>query len=380
MFFRTLTIEIEGNNAFFLWGPRKVGKTTYLKTRFPLAKWYDLLNTELKTRLLIQPSLLRQEVQAQKHELVIIDEVQKVPDLLDEVHWCLENTKSKFILCGSSARKLKKGAANLLGGRAWRYELHPLTTKEIDQFDLGRIVNHGLIPKHYLDKRPERSLHGYVVDYLEEEIRQEGLTRHLPAFAQFLEAVSLSHGELINYTNIASDCGVSAKTVKEYYQILVDTLVGFRLNAWRKRKKRRLIETPKFYLFDVGITRSLSGMHKIEEGTAEFGRAFEHFLIQEIRAYLSYKESYSSLTYWRTTTGLEVDLIVGNMDLAIEFKATKKVKNIELKGLRALVDEHKVRRAIVVSRDREKRIVFSNIEIQPWQNFCQALWNDEFDL
>ncbi len=371
---RILEIDLEGNNAAFLWGPRKVGKTTLLHQKFPQAKYYDLLNSELKTQLTLKPSILREEVLAQKPALVIIDEVQKVPALMDEIHWCLENTKTKFIMCGSSARKLKRGSANLLGGRAWRFELFPLTTKEIGNADLLRILNHGLIPKHYLEEKVDRSLKSYVFDYLEEEIRAEALVRNIPSFARFLDAVSLTHGQLINYANIARDCGVSPKTVREYYQILKDTLLGHELQPWKKRKKRRLIETAKFYLFDPGVVRALSGFRKIQSGTEEFGQYFEHFMIEEIRAFLSYKEKNLSLAYWKTSTGMEVDLIVGNMELAIEFKATPSVDNRHLKGLKALKDDQKVDRLIIVSLDKKTRITQDGIEIFPWRTFCEKLW------
>jgi predicted AAA+ superfamily ATPase len=375
---RILEIDLNGNNCAFLWGPRKVGKTTLLHQKFPNAKYYDLLNTELKTRLLLTPSLLREELLAEKSDLVIIDEIQKVPALLDEVHWCLENTKTKFILCGSSARKLKRGAANLLGGRAWRYELFPLTTKELGEYDLNRILNHGLIPKHYIEKNPDRSLKSYVLDYIEEEIHTEALVRNTPSFARFLDAVSLTHGQLINYANIARDCGVSPKTVREYYQILQDTLLGHELLPWRKSKNRRLIETSKFYLFDLGIVRELTGLKMIQERTEEFGRYFEHFLIEEIRAFISYREKNVNLSYWRTSTGMEVDLIVGNMDLAIEFKATSHADERHCKGLLALMSDQKIIRPLLVSLDHKPRKLSSGIEIFPWQKFCEKLWNGDF--
>lgn len=371
---RALEIDLDGNNAAFLWGPRKVGKTTLLHQKFPDAKYYDLLDTELKTTLTLKPAILREEVLADNPVMVIIDEIQKVPALLDEVHWCLENTKTKFIMCGSSARKLRHGAANLLGGRAWRFELFPLTTKELGRYDLLHIFNHGLIPKHYLEKSPERSLKSYVLDYLEEEINAEALVRNIPSFARFLDAVSLAHGQLINYANIARECGVSPKTAREYYQILQDTLLGHELPPWRKNRKRRLIETAKFYLFDVGVVRALSGMRMIQTGTEEFGRFFEHFLIEEIRAYLSYKEKNLPLAFWRTSTGLEVDLIVGNLDLAIEFKATSQVNSQHLNGLLALKEDQKAGRLMIVSMDKKPRKTTDGIEIFPWQEFCQNLW------
>jgi predicted AAA+ superfamily ATPase len=377
---RLLQIDLGDHNVAFLWGPRKVGKTTLLRQQFPHAKFYDLLNTELKTQFLLRPARLREEVLANKDNVVVVDEVQKVPALLDEIHWCVENTATTFILCGSSARKLRHGAANLLGGRAWRYELFPLTTREIGEYNIDRILNHGLIPQHYQEAKPERSLRGYVMDYLEQEIHAEALTRNVPAFAAFLEAVTLTHGQLINYATIARDCGVSSKTVREYYQILEDTLLGHTLPPWRKSKKRRLIETAKFYLFDPGVVRALSGMRRIQPGTEEFGRAFEHFVTEEVRAYLSYSEKYLPMTFWRTSTGLEVDLIVGNLDLAIECKATTQVDERHTKGLRALQEDQRVKRAIVVSLDNTARQLAGGITVYPWSVFCQKLWADEFRL
>lgn len=373
---RILNIDIKGNNAAFLWGPRKTGKTTLLHQKFPDAKYYDLLNSDLKTRLLLTPAILRQETLAQKPALVIVDEVQKVPALLDEVHWCLENTTTRFILCGSSARKLKRGAANLLGGRAWRFELFPLTTKELPDLNITRILNHGMIPRHYLEHKPEKSLHSYVVDYLNEEIQAEALVRNVPPFARFLEVAAQTNGELINYANVARDCGVSPKTVREYYQILEDTLLGHPLLPWRKRKKRRLIETAKFYLFDVGIVRALKGLQVIQPKTEEFGRAFEHFLIEEIRAYLSYREKYLPMSFWRTSTGFEVDLIVGDFDLAVEFKATENVKMEHLRGLKALMEENTVKKSILVSLEKEPRQI-DNILSLSWEMFCKRLWQNE---
>ena len=377
---RTLKIDLEGNNAAFLWGPRKVGKTTLLRQQFPNAKYYDLLNTDLKTRLLLHPSILREEILAQRPGVVVVDEIQKVPGLLDEVHWCLENTETKFVLCGSSARKLRKGAANLLGGRAWRFELFPLTSQEIGHLDLEHALNHGLIPKHYAQGNADRSLRSYVNDYLALEIEAEAATRNIPSFARFLEAVALTHGCLINYTNMARECGVSAKTVKEYYQILEDTLLGHTLPPWRKSKKRRLIETAKFYLFDMGIARALRGMHNIQKGTDEFGRAFEHFMIEEVRACVSYREKDLPLSFWRTSTDLEVDLVVGDMDLAVEFKSSARVDERDTRDLCALMEDQNVRQAVLVSLDPSERKLSNGIQILHWQLFCQRLWAGELLL
>jgi predicted AAA+ superfamily ATPase len=375
---RTLKIDLEEPvRAAFLWGPRKVGKTTLLRQQFPTAKVYDLLGSDLRTELLIRPGRLREELLASKDEIVVIDEIQKVPALLEEVHWLLENTKKKFILCGSSARKLRREGVNLLGGRAWRFELFPLTVHEMPELDLNRAINHGLIPVHYKTNRVDRSLKGYILDYLEQEIRIEAATRNIPAFARFLEAVALSHGALINYAKFAAECGVSPKTVREYFQILEDTLIGHQLEPWRRSKNRRLIETAKFYLFDAGLVRGLSGMKSIEPKTPSYGNFFEHIFIEEVRAYLSYKERSEKISFWRTSTDQEVDLIVGDLDLAIEFKSTTDVDSGDAKGLRALMEDQTVKKAIIVSCDPVPRMLSGEIEVLPWREFCLRLWAGE---
>lgn len=375
---RTLKIDLGDHPAAFVWGPRQVGKTTLLKQQFPNAKYYDLLNTDLATALTLKPSRLREEVLAAPSiPLVVVDEVQKVPALLDEVHWLIENTKTQFVLCGSSARKLKRSAANLLGGRAWRFELFPFTTAEVDIDDLEFIFNRGLVPSNFFAKNPERNLKSYLYEYLQEEIHHEALVRNIPAFARFLETVAASHGQLINYANIGSDAGVSPKTVRSYFQILEDTLLGHSLEPWRKAKDRRLIETAKFYLFDMGLVRALRGLPLIQKGTSEFGNFFEHFLIEEIRAYISYKEKNTPISFWRTSNSLEVDLIVGNMDVAIEFKSTDQVGSKHVNGLRALMEEFEVGKALLVCCEKTPRQRTDGILVLPWQAFCKKLWAGE---
>lgn len=371
---RALNMTISENNAFFLWGPRKIGKTTFLKTNFPEAKYYDLLDTDILFQLTSKPAVLRQEVQANKYKLVIVDEVQKIPLLLNEIHWCLENTRTKFILCGSSARKLKKSSANLLGGRAWRYEMFPFTSREV-KIELEKAFNRGLIPQHYLAKSVDKFLYSYVTDYVMQEIKEEALVRNIPAFSRFLENAAISNGELINFANIARDSGVSAVTVKEYYQILEDTLMGYKLLPWKKSKKRRMIETAKFYFFDHGVVRALLDMIIIQKKTAEYGKAFEHFIINEVRAFVSYQEKYQDLFYWRTSSGLEVDLIIGKMLAAIEIKAREDVHLAELKGLVALQEEFSVKHKIVVYLGSSKRLLENNILLYPWEQFLDDLWN-----
>jgi predicted AAA+ superfamily ATPase len=366
---------ITGSAAVFLWGARQTGKTTYLHDRYPGAGFYDLLDTTLSAELSVTPRIFREEVLAKLPELVIIDEVQHVPSLVEEVHWLLENTATRFILCGSSARKLRRRSRNLLGGRAVDFHLMPLTSQEIGDVDLERLLKHGAIPVHYLSEDPTPLLKAYVNNYLKAEIIDESATRNIPAFSRFLEIVGLCHGQQTNYANFARETGVSASTVRNYFQILEDTLLGFTLVPWRRRKKRRLVETAKFYLFDVGVANQLHPETPVvTPGSDRFGRAFEHFILNEVRAFLEYRRLETPLAFWRTSSGFEVDLIVGNMDLAIECKSTKEIRTADLKGLRALAEENHPRRTIVVSRVDKPRSTDDGIEILPWRDFCASLW------
>ena len=380
MYKRILTLPLSEKETCFLWGPRQTGKSTLLKTLFPDARRYDLLLSNEYSRLLTNPALIREECLAEskasvtKKLPVIIDEVQKIPALLDEVHWLIENTGTRFILCGSSARKIKRGQANLLGGRAIRYELRPLVYPEIPDFSLSKALNAGLLPRHYQHLHPQRLIESYVGDYLKEEIAAEALTRNVPAFSRFLKIASLSNGELINYQNIASECGVSAPTVKEYFQILEDTLVGKQLPAFRKRAKRRLIGAPKFYFFDIGIVAYLTHRGKVEQSSELFGRALEHFIFMEISAHSSYSELNYPIAYWKTASGFEVDFVLGDHQLAVEVKAASMVVNRHLKGIRAFKEEHVASHYIVVSMDPNPRKTADGIDILPWNIFLDRLW------
>jgi uncharacterized protein len=369
---------LSGSSAAFLWGARQTGKTTLLHDRFPDARFYDLLDTALTAELSVRPRLLREQVLAQRPETVIVDEIQNVPALLPEIHWLLENTATRMILCGSSARKLRRDSRNLLGGRAVDFHLHPLTSAEIGNLDLLRLLRHGALPTHYLVDDPRPLLRAYVNNYLKQEIIDESVTRNIPAFSRFLQVVALGHGQQINYTNVSRESGVSASTVRNYYQILEDTLLGFTLDPWRRKNKRRLVETAKFYLFDVGVANQLHpDARSIDEGTDLYGRAFEHFIINEVRAWIEYGQLRFPLTFWRTSSGFEVDLIVGDLELAIECKSTRQVRAADLKGLRALKEEHTPRRSLVVSRVNESRRTSDGIEIVPWREFCEELWSNQ---
>ncbi|MBI3322697.1 MAG: ATP-binding protein [Candidatus Omnitrophica bacterium] len=378
---RILEMRLPKGQSAFLWGPRKVGKTTYLKQRFPDSLVYDFLKTELFIELSKAPFRLREWILAKEPRLlerpIILDEVQKAPQVLDEVHWMIENKGLQFILCGSSARKLKRGQANLLGGRAWRYEMFPLVSREIGEGDLLRILNRGLIPGHYLqEENYESSLKAYVQDYLKEEVFAEGLTRNVPAFSRFFDAVGCAHGELINYSNVARDCGVDAKTVREYYQILVDTLLGTRVEPYKKRQNRQVIgKAAKFYLFDVGVAGIFTRRSLAEERGESFGKAFEHFLLMEILAHRSYARIDYPVHFWRTKTGLEVDFILGDAEAALEVKGVSRVEARDLKALKVFADEQRPRKTIVVCNEREERTLDGGLEILPWRTFLNRLWD-----
>jgi predicted AAA+ superfamily ATPase len=379
MFKRILKISIENNNSAFLWGPRKTGKSFFLGQLFPESTTFDFLKADVLFRIAKNPSLLRQELlylesSGKLIHPIILDEVQKVPSILDEVHWMIENKKWQFILCGSSPRKLKRGHANLLGGRAWRFEMFPLVSAEIPDFDLLTALNRGLIASHYTEKNYRRSLKSYVNDYLKEEIMSEGLVRNLSGFARFLDSVGYSHGEMVNFLNISRDCGVDAKTVKAYYQILVDTMLGVFIDPFTKKSGRQIImSTPKFYLFDVGVAGHLLKREILEERGEPFGRAFEHFILMEILAYKSYSEKDFKLAYWRTKDGLEVDFILDDGKIAIEVKGGRNIDSSSLKPLRVFSEEYKPEKTILVNNETTPRLI-DRIELTPWRIFLENLW------
>ena len=373
-FVRVQKIVDAQEDSVFLWGARQVGKSTLVKSVYPNAKIYDLLKSDEYTRLLRRPQLLREELLSFGEEtLVVIDEIQKIPQLLDEVHWLIVNRGIRFILCGSSARKLKRIGTNLLGGRAMSVKLYPLVSAEIPDFDLVRGINHGMLPRHYLAANPKKRLEAYIGTYLKEEIQDEAVVRQLAAFNRFLDVAAQSNGEIINYKNIAQDCGVSAVTVKEYFAILQQTLIGYMLPAFTDSKKRRAITAPKFYYFDVGVANHLLHRSNLQQGSVDFGHAFEHLMIQELIAYLSYSESDEHLSYWRTASGYEVDAIIGDGRVAIEFKSSEEVQSKHTKGLKAFSEEYADARLIVVSMDVNPRML-NGVEILPAMDFLNLLW------
>ncbi|MYK69557.1 MAG: ATP-binding protein [Gammaproteobacteria bacterium] len=382
MFERALSLPDAGAETFFLWGPRQAGKSTLLRRRYPDGIWFDLLKADEFRRYVSRPELLREDLEAadaDRARQVVIDEVQKVPALLDEVHWLIENRGLRFALCGSSARRVRRGAANLLGGRALRYELRGLTAGEVgDSFDLDRALNHGYLPRIYESGQPRRLLDAYIADYLRQEVAAEGLVRNLPAFSEFLDAAALSDGEPVNYSSVARECGVSGPTAKAYFGILEDTLLARWLPAWRRRAKRRLLAAPKLYFEDVGVVNRLARRGEVERGSDSYGKAFENWVFHELSAYVAYRDLDERLTYWRLPSGIEVDFVLGDMRLAIEAKASVRVASHHLRGLRTLAEEHPgVARRIVVCLEPRARRTSGGIDILPATDFARRLWQGD---
>ena len=379
MFERKLVLPEAGTESFFLWGPRQTGKSTLLRRTYPAARWIDLLKSEEFRRYVARPESLREEIQAtgaDRKQQIVIDEIQKAPALLNEVHWLMEHYKLSFALCGSSARKVKRGAANLLGGRAIRYELYGLSASELGtEFDLQRMLNHGYLPRIYQGSRPGRMLDAYIADYLKEEVAAEGLVRNLPTFSDFLDVAALSDGQSVNFSSIARDCGVSNQSIKNYFQILEDTLLAKWLPAYRKRPKRRVFSAPRFYFADVGVVNRLARRGKLQPGTKDYGQAMENWAFHELSAFLRYHEHEAKLSYWRLASGIEVDFIIGDMQVAIEVKSSDRIHSDHLKGLRNIIIDHPgIARRIVVCREPRPRKTNDGIEIMPAEEFAERLW------
>lgn len=373
MYHRKQVLTDSQNESLFLWGARQTGKSTLLKELFPDALWFDLLLSDVYERLLRNPSLLRETISARKYKVIIIDEIQRIPELLNEVHWIITHLPVRVIMSGSSPRKIIRSNTNLLGGRALRYELYPLISQEIPDFDLLKALNNGLLPRHYLSASPKKLISAYVGNYLRDEIAGEAKIRNVANFSRFLESAAFSNGEMVNYTNIASECGVSAVTVKEYFQILEDTLIGRYLPAYQKTPKRRVITAPRFYFFDIGIVNHLLKRGRIEFGSELFGNAFEHFIYNELYAHSNYSGKDYPIYYWRTASQIEIDFVLGNNDVAIEVKATNNLQPKHLKGLKAFSEEYAVKQLILVCNEPLPRIS-DGIRILPWKIFLEELW------
>lgn len=377
MYRRIFDIENRLDGAMFLFGGRQTGKSTLLKERFPKAVYIDLLKSDVRNRFKQHPEEFRESLLRYPPEtLVIVDEIQKVPDLLDEVHWLMVEKGLWFILSGSSARKIKKSGANNLGGRAIPETLFPLVSAEIPDFDLERAVQNGMIPRHYAVANARNRMRAYIDLYLKEEIIEEALVQNADEFVRFMEVAAVMDGEILNYENVASDCEVSANTVKAYYKILVNTLLGFEVPAYRKVIKRKLYKAPRFYYFDVGIANHLTKRYHLAPRTPEYGHAFEHLIMQEIAAYLGYTNSDEELTYWHTYENLEVDAVIGDARVAIEIKSKEHIDHDDKKGVTEFAKEHPDTRQIIVSRDRISRRS-GDVDLYYVTDFFKALWAGE---
>ncbi len=357
--------------SLFLFGPRQTGKSTLVAQQFPSAQVYDLLHAPTYRLLLRSPEALGEGVNVGTKP-IIIDEIQRLPDLLNEVHRLIEKRGLRFLLTGSSARKLRRGAANLLGGRAWTEHLFPLVFPEIPDFDLLQYLNRGGLPAMYQSVEYQRDLAEYVATYLREEIVAEAAVRNVEAFARFLDALALANGEELNFHNVSRECGVPVRTVQNYVEILEDTLLGFRVPGFVATKKRKPTVRAKLFMFDVGVAGALAERGVIRARSELFGRAFEHWVIQELRAYLGYEHRKERLAYWRSTSGFEVDCVIGTK-LALEVKATTLVDEHDLRGLRVLREEQVVERFALVSNDPHARVK-DGITLLPWRDFADKLW------
>lgn len=381
MYKRSLQLPAKPKQSFFLWGPRQTGKTTLLKACYPDAFRIDLLKTDELVRYVKAPSLIREEVAAlSKDRLVVIDEIQKAPGLLDEIHYMIQEWQRVFALCGSSARKVRRGHANLLGGRAVRYELLGLSASELgSDFSLEHFVNTGPLPNHYGAENPSLLLRAYVDDYLREEILEEGLARRLPVFSDFLGVSAIGDTEILNMSNIARETGIAVSTVRDHYGILVDTLMGAFLPAFTLRPKRRTIQAPKFYFRDLGVVNHLTRRGVIRPGSELFGKAFENWLFHELSVHARYSELFYELSYWRLSSGFEVDFVLGTGEVAIEAKGKNRVNSGDMRGLMQFKkDFPQVKWRIIVCLEEKVRKTEEGICIMPYKEFIRSLWDGKF--
>jgi len=362
------------SKSHFLFGPRLTGKSYLIRHTLPDCRVYDLLDTSVFLTLSQNPGRIAEEV-GPTERVVVIDEVQRLPILLNEVHRLIEERGLRFLLTGSSARKLRRGGVNLLGGRARTKYLHPLTWKELGQhFDLDRALQTGLLPSIYFSDDPDADLRAYTGTYLQQEIVAEGAVRNVPAFSRFLRVAALCNGQIVNFTNVANDAQVPRTTVYEYFEILKDTLILQELPAWRESTVRKPLVSSKYYLFDIGVAGSIQG-RTFRKGTPEYGEALETFLLHELVSHRDYGNQ-EPLYYWRSASGFEVDFILAD-HTAIEVKAKSNITAHDLKSLKALAEEEKLKRYICVCLERRRRVV-DGIQILPIIDFLEALWDGQF--
>lgn len=386
MFLRNLDLKSPLEDlSLLLLGPRQTGKSTLLKTLFPASKVFDLLDPEIFRDLNKSPLLLKELIGQNETEPIIIDEIQKLPELIDVVHLLIEKNKSqRFILTGSSARKLKKQGQNLLGGRAYPLSLHPITSKEFLSKEkdgpIDSLIQIGGLPSVLNAKSPQRVLKAYVGIYLQEEVKAEGYARNLSDFSKFLEVAALTNSEQLDFAGVARDVQLSPRTVAAYYSILQDTLLGYLLEPFKETKTRKSVSTPKFYYFDVGVCNFLTGRESLSKGTPEYGKALEHFIFTELIAYRDYHENPFEIFYWRSTSKFEVDFIIrlkSKKLIGIEVKGSSHIDTDDLKGFKAFEEDIKLSKKIIICNEKSPRLVQNQFQVMPYQLFCKQLWSQQ---
>lgn len=376
---RFLTLkDLISKKSLFLFGPRSTGKTTLLKDEFGSENLINLLRGDVFLRLSQNPSEVREIIESiakkQSNAIIIIDEIQRIPELLNEVHDLIESTDYRFILTGSSARKLKRGGVNLLAGRAWQTNLFPLTANEIgDHFNLEKYLLYGGLPQVNTSQYPIEELDAYINTYLKEEIKEESLVQNLGNFSRFLKFAAISNCKSINYSSLSQETGIPASTIRSFFEILSETFLGFTLSPWQESKKRRPVSTGKFYFFDVGVANYLRETRSLDKNSSSFGDIFEHWIAMELRAYISYKRIKKELMFWRTLDKVEVDFIIEN-ECAIEVKSSSKIIQKHLKGLNCLISEGGFKNYIMVSFDPIEKTTKEKIRCIPWNIFIKELW------
>jgi len=370
---------VDPGGSFFLFGPRGTGKTSWLRQAFPDALTVDLLDPETFRACVSRPERLVELIDGRPEiSVAVVDEVQKAPGLLDVVHRLIEDRsrrKIRFVLTGSSARKLRRTGGGLLGGRLSRRVMHPFLASELgERFDLEKTLGRGLLPLVLASSDPEETLRGYVSLYLKEEVQAEGLVRNIGSFARFLEAVSFSHGSVLNVSAVARECQVGQKTVEGFVEVLEDLLLGFRLRPFTRRAQRRMVQHPKFYLFDAGIFRSLRPAGPLDRKEEIGGAALEGLVAQHLRAWIDYGSPGVDLFFWRTKAGLEVDFVVyGNDEFsAIEVKSSRSVFPGDIKPLHAFLEDHPKARACLLYGGRE-RLRIAGVPCIPCSQFLLGL-------
>lgn len=364
--------------SVLLLGPRRTGKSSYIQHQVKPDAYFNLLDTQTFSEMAFDSSILQKNIRAGKN-LICIDEIQKLPNLMDEVHSLIEEYKHvRFILTGSSAKNLKKSHTSLMAGRARQMHFLPFTYPEIKgvEFDLKGFLHYGGLPDVYLAQDPWEELKDYAGVYLTEEIQASSFVRKIENYARFLEFAAKTSGQLLNFESLANDTFVPARTIKDYYQLLEETLIGYNLRPFRKAGSRKEVSTSKFYFFDTGVLNSFIKRKTLSEGSREFGELFEHFIFLELKAFQLMNRADWDLEFWRTHKMDEVDFILNKGEVAIEVKSSASLKSEHLNGLKKFSSEYQCKKTIVVSRVKEKKEL-DGIQIYPWQIFLEELWAGE---